>query len=286
MAKHTDPLVHGGPERSDSSEAGEPRSASLSDLIHLECVSGAREAVLVISNGRQGHLFFEGGAMIHARAAELVGDEAAFEIVSWKSGALSASDLPWPARPSITIPWQKLVTQALQSSDEHERVRSERVLVRHSTLRSSAPLFESVVPSGPSERASSNRPSPPARPRPPSGSMVVRRSPSAPPPQAARLAPNSAGAGGAVRRAARLDDQDALIALRGDAEELAQKAPGLRRAVAALGEVLGLQNFRSFECTFAGRQLMLYRDTGRSYIALEAAPGTNLEALRAAPAKH
>ena len=89
-----------------------------------------------------------------------------------------------------------------------------------------------------------------------------------------------------MRRAVRLDDQDALIALRGDAEELARKAPGLRRAVAALGEVLGLQNFRSFEGAFAGRQLMLYRDTKYSYIALEAAPGTSLEAVRGAPAKH
>ena len=91
-----------------------------------------------------------------------------------------------------------------------------------------------------------------------------------------------AGALGAVKCAVRLDDNDAVIGVRGDANDLTELAPALRRAVTQLGEVLGLQAFRSFECTFGGRQLLHYRDTAHSTITLEAAPGTNLEAVRSA----
>jgi len=91
-----------------------------------------------------------------------------------------------------------------------------------------------------------------------------------------------AGAVGAIKCAVRLDDNDAVIAVRGDADDLTELAPSLRRAVTELGEVLGLQAFRSFECTSAGRQLMHYRDTAHSTVTLEAAPGTTLEAVRSA----
>jgi len=83
----------------------------------------------------------------------------------------------------------------------------------------------------------------------------------------------------------RLDDSDSVIAVRGDADDLATLAPLLKRAVAELGDLLGLQAFRAFECTFGGRQLMHYRDTAHSTITLEAAPGANLEAVRSA-SKH
>jgi len=94
-----------------------------------------------------------------------------------------------------------------------------------------------------------------------------------------------AGAVGAVRRAVRLDASDTVIAVRGDADDLAALAPALRRAITQLGDVLGLQEFRAFECTFGGRQLVHYRDTSHSTITLEAAPGANLEAVRSA-SKH
>ncbi|HEY6727996.1 MAG TPA: DUF4388 domain-containing protein [Polyangiaceae bacterium] len=271
-------------QRTHSSPSGEPRPASLSDLIQLECVSRAREAVLVTSGGRQGHLFFEGGAMVHARANDLLGDAAAFEIVSWKTGTFSASDLPWPPRPSVTLSWQALLIQAARASDEPERARSERVPTRHATLRSSVPLFESVAASSPSERPTSSHPPASPRVRPASGSVPIRRRPPAlPPPQAPRT--SLVGAAAAVKRAARLDERDALIAARGDGDALAQLAPAVKRAALALGEVLGLQHFRALECSCAARQLVLYRDTNHSYVALEAAPGTNLDALRTAPSK-
>lgn len=254
---------------------GELRCASLSDLIQLECLSGAREAVAVASNGRKGHLFFEGGAMVHASTGEIVGNEAAFEVVSWRTGTFSASDQPWPEQHTITIPWQQLLMQAAQRADELERGPSARrsVAPRSHTLR-----HESVVSQGPGERARERRSSMPLRSRPPSGTIPVVRKPVVPPPPKVpgSSVPSMAGAVGAVRRAVRLDDEHQLLAERGQVADLVELAPGLKRAIEALGAVLGLEGFRSFECALPGRRLMLYRDTRDSYIALEAAPGANL----------
>jgi len=264
-----------------SSAQSRPDRASLTDLIQLECLSGSREAVLVSSSGRQGHLFFEGGALVDARTEELAGDEAALEIVGWKTGTFGASDLPWPTRHTITLPWRELLMQAAPGYDQQDRARSERVVAMNTTLRSSAP--DSPVSSSPSPAASGRRPSVPVRARQSSGTLpVMRRPPTPPPPQPASAPASMAGAVGGIKRAVRLDDEDAVIAMRGDAGDLTELAPALRRAVTQLGEVLGLRTFRSFECSFEGRQLMHYRDTAHSTITLEAAAGTNLEAVRSA----
>lgn len=280
MSKQPTDLVLDRAERTDSNPGAESRSASLSDLIQLECVSGAREAVLVTSGGRQGHLFFEGGALIHARADDLLGDEAAFEIISWRSGTFSASSLPWPPRPSVTLSWQALLKQAAPGSDEPEKARSERGPRWNSTLRSSVPLFESVAVSKPSP---SGNAAVSQRVRPVSGSVPVLRRPTTLPPPSRN---GSTATVAPVKRAVRLDQHGVLVAVRGDAEELAELAPAVRRAATALGEVLGLQGFRSFECSCGERQLLVHRDTDDSTIALEAAPGANLGALRAAASKH
>lgn len=276
MTKHPASTAHAGSE-----------GASLADLIQLECLSGSREAVLVTSSGRQGHLFFEGGALVDARTRELAGDDAAFEIIGWKTATFGASDLPWPSRHTITLPWRELLLQAVPGYDQHERARSERIPTKNSemntTLRSSLP--DAGAASSPSPAASGRRPSVPARAPQPSGTLPVMRRPPAPPPPPSSAPASLAGAVGAVKRAVRLDDSDAVIALRGDADDLAELAPALKRALAQLGEALGLQAFRAFECTFGGRQLIQYRDTAHSTITLEAAPGANLDAVRSA-SKH
>jgi hypothetical protein len=267
MTKHLAPASQGGSE-----------GANLADLIQLECLSGSREAVLVTSSGRQGHLFFEGGALVDARTEELAGDDAAFEIIGWKTGTFGASSLAWPQRRTITLPWRELLTQAAPDYDQHDRARSARVVAMNTTLRSSIP--DSPAPSSANPAASGRRPSVPPRARQPSGTLPVLRRPPAPPPPSS--ATSMAGAVGAVKRAVRLDDNDTVIAVRGEADELIELGPRLRRAAAELGDVLGLQTFHSFECTFGGRQLMHYRDTMHSTITLEAVPGTNLAAVRSA----
>ncbi len=276
---------------------GELRCASLADLVQLECLSGAREAVQVLSGGRKGHLFFEGGAMVHARAASLVGHEAALEVLSWSTGTFSASDLPWPAHNTITIPWQQLLMEAAKRADEQGRAAlrgadsvapgGDLVDFPHSSSQkkvSEAPIVEVTGESERNSGAPTQRPSVPTRAQPRSGAMPILRKPNVPPPPKvpAPGGASMAGAVGSVRSAVRLDDAGNVLAQRGDVDDLIKTAPFLKNTLDALGSVLGLENFRAFECVLGDRQLMVYRDTRTSSITLETALGANMEAVRAA----
>lgn len=91
-----------------------------------------------------------------------------------------------------------------------------------------------------------------------------------------------AGAVGAVRLAVRISLDGEVLGERGDAKALAELAPLLVQRLRALGAALGMAEFRSFDCMLKGRQLMVYRDSPQSYIALEAAQDADLGSVRAA----
>ena len=56
----------------------------------------------------------------------------------------------------------------------------------------------------------------------------------------------------------------------------------MKHAIDALGIVLGLDRFRSFDATLSERRLMIYLDSRETYIALETTSGVDPDAVRAA----
>lgn len=100
---------------------GQLRCASLADLIQLECSTRARNAVSVHSEGREGHLFFDDGQIVHAIANGLEGESAVFELLGWTTGTFGVSSAPWPAAPTVTNTWQQLLLSAAQRRDEQQR---------------------------------------------------------------------------------------------------------------------------------------------------------------------
>jgi Domain of unknown function (DUF4388) len=97
--------------------------SSLADLVQLECLSGARAVISVISPGRRGTLFFDRGAVCHATVGDLTQEDAALEILSWEYGTfeqalVGQASVPWPERPPIAASWQQLVMCAAQRRDE------------------------------------------------------------------------------------------------------------------------------------------------------------------------
>jgi Domain of unknown function (DUF4388) len=95
--------------------------SSLADLVQLECLSGARAVMTVISPGRRGTLFFNAGAVCHATVGDLTQEEAALEILSWEYGTFEQAPIgqaSWPERTPIAASWQQLVMCAAQRRDE------------------------------------------------------------------------------------------------------------------------------------------------------------------------
>lgn len=274
--------------RRDSGFEGQLKRAKLADLVQLECLSGAREAVAISSDGRRGHLFFEAGAVVHARTASHVGNAAALEILSWTRGTFGQSPLPWPGHHTITLTWQELLIQSGQTSEGSQvgpNPSSET-----STLSSgqditaatkAKPVETSVAGPAPQanrmsrstsavrrsyveSKANWGRPQarPSERPPPPSTRPAARRRP-------------------ATRAALLVDRGGNVIARQGDTTELEGNTHALQLALDALGEALGLNAFIAFECTLPERKMMMFRNANGNTVTVETPPGAKLKEVRA-----
>jgi hypothetical protein len=93
-------------------------NAGLWDLVQMTCAGRARCAACIRSGMRTGHLYFAEGQIVHATVGDAEGERAALDILSWEQGTWESCDMPWPARPSITTPWQGLLLRAAQLQDE------------------------------------------------------------------------------------------------------------------------------------------------------------------------
>src|SRR5687767_13422598 len=76
-------------------------SAQLGDLIQINCVNRIRGAFRVASTGGDGHLFFDGGQLIHADCAGQVGLDAVVTMLGWRGGSIEPCSLPWPEESTI-----------------------------------------------------------------------------------------------------------------------------------------------------------------------------------------
>jgi hypothetical protein len=99
--------------------------AALWDLVQMSCGSRARRAALVRSGVRSGYLYFADGQLVHATVGDADGEQAALDILSWRTGTWQSCDVPWPARPSIQTPWQGLLLRAAQIEDEKHRPEAQ-----------------------------------------------------------------------------------------------------------------------------------------------------------------
>ena len=67
---------------------------SLWDLVQMECLARSRAVVLVTGEAGIGYLYFDRGLIVHAVTAELSGQQAALEILSWTNGSFQPCDRP------------------------------------------------------------------------------------------------------------------------------------------------------------------------------------------------
>jgi CheY-like chemotaxis protein len=94
------------------------QSKSLVDIIQLECLSPS-SSVLKVTNGvREGRIWFQDGAIIHAATQDLSGEAAFHRILSWKTGNFeSLSGEPGQPR-TIFESNQGLLLKTAQAQDE------------------------------------------------------------------------------------------------------------------------------------------------------------------------
>lgn len=269
---------------------GQLRYASLADLIQLQCGNRAHIAVSVHSLGRDGHLFFDEGQIVHARAEGLEGEDAVFEMLSWTTGSFRESPEEWPREPSVHGTWQQLLLTAAQRKDEESAgipaastarfvavKRPEGVPSLRKSLEGQSAVPRPLRSSA--DKGDAQRPSAEATKV---NGADMRKVSAAPRP--AEGAWSALVALASVSCAARLDALGQTLQTHGDAAALASLGTFVRKLADTLGDNLGQVGFRCFEARAADHCVVLFVDTPATYVVAKVTSLDEVRPLYRAPA--
>lgn len=215
--------------------------AQLGDLIQINCLNRVRGAFRVSSSQGEGHLFFDGGLLVHAACGpDALGLDAVVVMLGWRGGTIEPSELAWPEQSSIGMGADALLLHAAQRLDE--RTRDANPLDGTTTTK----VVRRVA-----------LPEPPAiEPEPP-----PRRSE-----QSGILAKSPFGVDGLSRLEVTRVASDGTIEriTSGASTDLADTAFHCQRLAALVGEGLGLGPFRALACEGEKEGLVVFQ--GRSIV--------------------
>lgn len=73
------------------------------------------------SQGQDGQLHFSNGVLVHAATGALAGEEAAYEILSWRDPDYHVETVPFSGNPTLTSSVQHLLLETARRYDESQR---------------------------------------------------------------------------------------------------------------------------------------------------------------------
>jgi hypothetical protein len=231
------------------------------DLVQMECLTRSHAVVLVTGEGGVGYLYFDRGQIVHATTAEHAGEEAALEILSWTNGSFQPCDRPWPEVGTIATSHEALILEVARRRDE-----SSNLVAFPSRSGADAPArravteeLEDVETFEIDEEGASNMRSPNEREVP--------------------AATRSEIPVGDFSVMLRLGAHGEIVKNSGGTEDLAETIAYVRRLTELAGELMGIEGFSAFECTFAQGRYLVFVDGGET-VVLRPRPEANLQALR------
>lgn len=237
------------------------------DLVQMECLARSRVVVLVTGERGIGYLYFDRGHITHAVTADRAGEEAALEILSWTNGSFQPCDRPWPEVGTIATSHEALILQVAKRRDESSKIvafpgrngadQPTPVPVGDETVEE-IEMLEIEEEGAPDMRSPSER-----------------EMPSGPP----EARPDLTG-GGEFSVMLRLGAHGEIVKNSGGSEELAETVAYVRRLTELAGELLGLEGFSAFECTFAQSRCFAFVDSNGDTVVLRPRPEANVQALR------
>jgi hypothetical protein len=249
------------------------------DLVQMECLAGSHLVVLVTGEGGIGYLYFDHGQIVHAVTTDHIGEAAALEILGWTNGSFQPCDRPWPEVATIATSYEALILQVAKRRDESSNLvafpgRNDDEIEMFEIEEEGATHMRSPndrdVPAAPPARADLSRDS---------GTLEGYPIPPAVA-QAEQSAPTPHAPGGDFSVMLRLGAHGEIIKNNGGSEQLAETVAYVRRLTELAGELLGLEGFSAFECTFTEGRCLAFVESNGDTVLLRPRPEANLQALR------
>ncbi|MFO0614422.1 MAG: response regulator [Polyangiaceae bacterium] len=94
---------------------------TLPDIVQLYSLSGATGLLQVEHRGEIGKIWFEQGAIVHATAGGVSGEDAFFDIMHWRAGEFSMRAGRTPTSRTIRASWHELLMESCRRVDEQRR---------------------------------------------------------------------------------------------------------------------------------------------------------------------
>lgn len=104
--------------RSRTGFSGAISVQTLPDVVQLYVLSSATGMLVVEHHSGEGRLWFDHGAILHATAGDLVGDDAFYEIMMWSGGEFRMRVGARAPERSIRSDWQELLMESCRRVDE------------------------------------------------------------------------------------------------------------------------------------------------------------------------
>jgi predicted regulator of Ras-like GTPase activity (Roadblock/LC7/MglB family) len=106
---------------------GSLKELSLANIIQLNCTEMSTATVSLRCEDRAGIICFAEGAIVHAAAGDLAGEEAVYELLSWPDGSFIVETGGPPSQRTISASWNSLLLEGIRRIDEGRAPTEETV---------------------------------------------------------------------------------------------------------------------------------------------------------------
>lgn len=102
---------------------GQLSDVTLPSLIQMTSAEMRKSVLLLRRGSRQGAIYFEGGAVVHAAAGDRVGSEAIYELLRWREGEFRLENQVSSPQRTIDADVTGLLLEGLRRLDEEQVTR-------------------------------------------------------------------------------------------------------------------------------------------------------------------
>jgi predicted regulator of Ras-like GTPase activity (Roadblock/LC7/MglB family) len=99
---------------------GSLKELSLTNIIQVNCNEMNTATVHLSYEGQDGLICFAEGAIVHATAGDLVGEDAVYELLSWPDGTFVVEQDQAAPQRTIASSWNSLLLEGIRRVDESE----------------------------------------------------------------------------------------------------------------------------------------------------------------------